>query len=396
MERPCRHIRSAKIGGGLTAVSCRLVRYILVSSYPIPLRPRRWRWLPILALNGLLCTAGAVATLFLSGAAPTTESWNEDPSALERHKIWASMIAAPQGIAPRPIAIATPTNQVEQVAALSTIVFDGPTDLGVFSSGSPHAPILANQFAMSTAQALKAVPERAPMLIAEASMEPPAIPLPPANPFRLETPEPAAVASKRLRAAARPQQTNQASTPTDAPEEPGLLHRLFGFGERRSEPALAYAPVETDSLNGWPAPPKRSVVGERTAIYDISTKTVSLPNGRRLEAHSGLGEFLDDPRSMHVKSRGVTPPNVYSLRLRESLFHGVRAIRLVPVNENKMFGRDGILAHTYMLGERGDSNGCVSFKDYDAFLNAFLNGEVTRLIVTENASALLALATETR
>jgi len=34
----------------------------------------------------------------------------------------------------------------------------------------------------------------------------------------------------------------------------------------------------------------------RTAIYDITSKTVYLPNGRRMEAHSGLGSYMDDPR----------------------------------------------------------------------------------------------------
>jgi hypothetical protein len=34
-----------------------------------------------------------------------------------------------------------------------------------------------------------------------------------------------------------------------------------------------------------------------------------------------------------------------------------------------------------MLGPNGDSNGCVSFKDYNAFLQAYRNGEVKRLAV---------------
>lgn len=119
----------------------------------------------------------------------------------------------------------------------------------------------------------------------------------------------------------------------------------------------------------------------RTAVYDISARTVYLPNGQRLEAHSGLGEKMDDPRYIHVRMRGPTPPNVYTLTMREKLFHGVRAIRLNPVDERKMFGRDGMLAHTYMLGPNGQSNGCVSFRDYDKFLRAFLNGEVDRLVV---------------
>ena len=88
----------------------------------------------------------------------------------------------------------------------------------------------------------------------------------------------------------------------------------------------------------------------RTAVYDISARTVYLPNG---EAHSGLGDKRDDPQYVHVRMRGQTPPNVYDLTLREKLFHGMRAIRLNPVVDSKMFGRDGILAHSCMLGFNG-------------------------------------------
>jgi hypothetical protein len=121
----------------------------------------------------------------------------------------------------------------------------------------------------------------------------------------------------------------------------------------------------------------------RTAIYDISAQVVYLPNGRRLEAHSGFGSYMDDPRYVHVRRKGATPPNTYRLQLRESLFHGVQAIRLIPVAGSNMFGRDGILAHHYLLGPNGQSNGCVSLADYPAFLNAYLNGEIDRLVVVE-------------
>jgi Protein of unknown function (DUF2778) len=121
----------------------------------------------------------------------------------------------------------------------------------------------------------------------------------------------------------------------------------------------------------------------RTAIYDIAARTVYLPSGRRLEAHSGFGDLMDNPRHVHLRMQGATPPNVYNLTLRERLFHGVRAIRLNPVDGGKMYGRAGILAHPYMLGPNGQSNGCVSFSDYPEFLNAFLRGEVTRLVVVE-------------
>jgi hypothetical protein len=93
---------------------------------------------------------------------------------------------------------------------------------------------------------------------------------------------------------------------------------------------------------------------------------------------------MDDPRSAAIRMNGVTPPNVYDLRMRESLFHGVRALRLIPKDQSKMHGRSGILAHTYMLGPNGQSNGCVSFNNYPAFLEAYERGEITRLVVVEH------------
>jgi hypothetical protein len=131
----------------------------------------------------------------------------------------------------------------------------------------------------------------------------------------------------------------------------------------------------------------------RTAIYDIAARAVYLPNGDKLEAHSGFGSSLDDSRHVSLKGRGPTPPNVYRLTLRNRLFHGVRAIRLIPVGDGEMFGRDGILAHSYMLGPSGQSNGCVSVSNYPAFLNAFLRGEIDRLVVVERLDTAPSVAT---
>ena len=130
----------------------------------------------------------------------------------------------------------------------------------------------------------------------------------------------------------------------------------------------------------------------KTALYDITAKVVYMPNGERLEAHSGLGRYMDQPAHFKLKMRGVTPPNSYRLKMRESLFHGVKAIRLLPENEKEMYGRDGILAHPYMLGPSGQSNGCVSFKYYDKFLQAFLRGEVEYIVVVAKADKLPAFA----
>jgi hypothetical protein len=68
--------------------------------------------------------------------------------------------------------------------------------------------------------------------------------------------------------------------------------------------------------------------------------------------------------------------------LRESRFHGVEALRLTPVGGGNKYGRDGLLAHTYMLrGGRAESNGCVVFKDYARFLAAYKKGKIKRLVV---------------
>lgn len=119
----------------------------------------------------------------------------------------------------------------------------------------------------------------------------------------------------------------------------------------------------------------------QTAVYDISARAVYLPNGSKLEAHSGLGGLMDNPAHVDQRMVGATPPNVYDLKPREKLFHGVAALRMTPVGENEMHGRTGLLVHSYLLGPNGDSNGCVSIKDYERFLAAYQNGDVKRLVV---------------
>jgi hypothetical protein len=176
-----------------------------------------------------------------------------------------------------------------------------------------------------------------------------------------------------------------AAQPAPPSDERSFLEKLFGI-ERA--PALAYTALESKPADVAPprriSPPLSSEPSATAgiAVYNIAAKTVTLPSGERLEAHSGLGEGFDDPRLVNVRMRGPTPPGTYDLTEREQLFHGVRAIRLTPVGGNEaVYGRVGLLAHTFMLGPRGDSNGCVSFRNYDRFLQAFLRGEVQRLVV---------------
>jgi type VI secretion system (T6SS) effector TldE1-like protein len=151
---------------------------------------------------------------------------------------------------------------------------------------------------------------------------------------------------------------------------------------RDTAPPVVLAPLPPSRPIEVAPPFKQGAAYDQwTAVYDISAHTVYLPDGTRLEAHSGLGDRIDDPRFVDERDRGATPPDVYQLTLRESLFHGVQALRLTPIGGGFTFNRVGLLAHSYMLGPNGDSNGCVSFKNYDAFLRAFQNGEVKRLAV---------------
>ena len=152
-------------------------------------------------------------------------------------------------------------------------------------------------------------------------------------------------------------------------------------------PGLQLASINPDGGllgNGQEKPVDVSVYGEQTAVYDITARVVHMPDGTRLEAHSGFGDLMDDVENVHVRDRGATPPNVYELSLREKLFHGVQALRLKPVGEGELFGRNGLLAHSYLLGPNGQSNGCVSFKDYDAFLKAYHSGDIKRLVVVKS------------
>jgi hypothetical protein len=153
--------------------------------------------------------------------------------------------------------------------------------------------------------------------------------------------------------------------PQPKPSELGILDKLFADPDRAAKAVLAANP--------------------NAALYDIVKKAVYLPGGEKLEAHSGYGASLDDPASVAIKNYGVTPPNVYAVSLREKPFKGVRALRMKPVGGGNMYGRDGILAHSYLLGEQGASNGCVSVRDYDKFLQAYDDGKFDRIIVMRNA-----------
>jgi hypothetical protein len=197
-----------------------------------------------------------------------------------------------------------------------------------------------------------------------------------APPVRRFRQSPAAAKAQFRTASLRPRETADRTSAQPAAQEPSFFEKLFG---KPSPLTLAYAAPDDGGLMS-----SQSLISRYdrfTAVYDISAHTVYMPDGTRLEAHSGLGDRLDDPRHPDEKMRGVTPPNIYDIEPREGLFHGVRALRLIPEDRDKVYGRSGLLAHTFMLGPNGQSNGCVSFRNYDAFLRAFENHQVKRLAV---------------
>ncbi|THV16940.1 tlde1 domain-containing protein [Rhizobium rhizophilum] len=176
----------------------------------------------------------------------------------------------------------------------------------------------------------------------------------------------------------------EAPAVTRAPEKPKKT--LFNM--------LAYAkpdnPVTTDDGAGGIFSRKKGLPGpgSRIAVYVIEDSVVHMPNGEKLKAHSGRGHMRDNPKFVHVKNYGPTPPNVYKLRMREARFHGIEAIRMNPVGDARMYNRDGFLTHTYLLRRRGDSSGCVVFEDYNRFLNAYKRGNVHTLIVVPSMREL--------
>jgi hypothetical protein len=92
--------------------------------------------------------------------------------------------------------------------------------------------------------------------------------------------------------------------------------------------------------------------------------------------------MADDPRYVNVKMAGPTPPQTYVLKMREQRFHGVEAIRMLPVDGKNLYGRGGFLTHSYLLrGRRAQSHGCVAFADYERFLKAFKSGKIKKMVV---------------
>jgi hypothetical protein len=370
-------------------------------------------------------TIPGAAALVLSAAAGAwiVHSLPIAPSAKAPTPVAAAK-AAPPAAAPRQVAAAT--RSLTPATAVDTSPYGALFDPG-FSSGltpaslskdslagpgfkpfvlAPAAPAPAT-VAATAPVAAPATPAPSVAAAAPVAAPPPTViaqlevaPLPPPRPVatitETEPPlppiRPADMAPRALEAPAHAPEV-AAARPADAPapeatpapdSTPAAVHRLTD-ATTRSIPAPA---TTTDNrgffakmFNWAPTPDLTGRYDKFTAVYDVSAHVVYMPDGSKIEAHSGLGDKLDDTRSFSERMKGPTPPHMYELTPREELFHGVAALRLNPVGSGDLYGRAGLLAHPYMLGPNGDSNGCVSFKDYDAFLRAYQNGQVKRLAV---------------
>ena len=268
---------------------------------------------------------------------------------------------------------------------------------------APHDPAAARGQCGGAQWAGAFVDRSRPILPAEKARpmiaEPAVVPVSPAARIPMPRPMPARLAQTRAEIAS-PQPVAVAKAPAMPAPKPEVIAQLEAFSKldnmAKVDPRIDARPEALNDLKMAPKPapvatipaslpvslpPTMPASVARTAVYDITGSVVYMPDGSKLEAHSGYGENKNDPSRIKVRMRGPTPPNVYVLTERERLFHGVRAIRLNPVYKDKMFGRDGMLAHSYLLGPNGQSHGCVSFKDYNKFLTAFLDGKVDKLVV---------------
>ena len=363
------------------------------------LSDRRLRWPRASSVVPMLAAAGVVGAMATVGAI-NRHAAPAEPLPMDR-TAFGGLSRAPFGddVGQGALSAALAATTIDQTAF-------GPMPAGAFTAAwtsslakalggetASPAPVVHLAPAQDVYGAVPTFAPEPPKRVVAAAPE--AIPLPPARPVGLAVTH----AAPDAKAMSGPQSENVAVAPTD---NRSFFEKLFGSPTSATAkggaaaPSIAPAPARTSApapVVAFAPPPVRwspaistttwstSGADGTTAVYNIAAHVVTMPDGTTIEAHSGYGDKLDDPRFVSVQMRGATPPAVYALAPREGSFHGVDALRMTPIGDNKLFGRAGFLAHPYMLGPNGDSNGCVSFKDYDAFLKAYRDGRVKKLVV---------------
>jgi hypothetical protein len=342
------------------------------------------------------CAWAVYSNVFSAGIYPSMNTAAVDAHVIKRSVAASASRSASAAIDSAIAALSDPAAQSSRAETLSPSIMFNERFAASEAQGVAPAPIETVKMAEASPPNVTAVqvakPVEVPKLVAaakkiEAPKSKEAAPAQVA--LNVTTPAPVDAKSRTPGASVRDmaQRAKAAVMSIASNEKQTIVEKLWGKQSHGS--LLAYASADASVTGSLPdTKAQNPMLGgsppydKQTAVYDIAAHMVYLPDGTKLEAHSGLGSRLDDVRYSHVRMQGVTPPHIYELTPREALFHGVPALRLNPIGgEDKIFGRSGLLAHTYMLGPNGDSNGCVSFKDYYAFLNAYRNQGIKRLAV---------------
>ncbi|MGE7368249.1 tlde1 domain-containing protein [Neorhizobium sp. NPDC001467] len=264
---------------------------------------------------------------------------------------------APRGALPDIVQDVVPATDVAQLKTIAPV-----EDSMEIAAADPEAPARSNELALGDA-----LPENGPM------------------PFGRPQVAKIVAASKP----AKPEvDLSEGASPRSGLDAIARVSPQKPTRDEKPDTVLAYAKPDNPMRQTAPSAPSRSApnwsgLGSKVAVYDITNATVYLPDGSKLEAHSGIGKLRDDPKMTHVKMKGPTPAGSYKLSMREKLFHGVAAIRLTSVDGKNPLNRTGLLAHSYLLRTRGDSHGCVAFAQYDKFLAAFRRGDITHLVIVD-------------
>ena len=152
--------------------------------------------------------------------------------------------------------------------------------------------------------------------VAEAQKSILEVPLPAPRPFELRAP---AVAEPRVLTPPANRRTRTAVLPNTPADDRTFFEKLFGV-KRSAETALGYAaPQESRRRRPRTAAQTRRrlqavvVLPVHGDLRHQGAQRSTMPNGERLEAHSGLGDRLDDPRFVHERMKGLGRPYVYDL-----------------------------------------------------------------------------------
>ena len=297
------------------------------------------------------CAWTLYANVFGANVYPTLSSSNFDAPVIRRSPVLAAR--SPATIIDSVFA-ALP--EPAPVIAAPAVVASGPSlsfqDRFAAAAPQGEAPKMAE--AAKPAETLKIAeapkPQPAPKLQL-ASLPPATVaPLPPARPADIKPARSAGAAVKDMAQRAKAAVMSIASS-----EKLSIIEKLWGKHESRGS-LLSFASADASITGSLPSDPKpqNPMLGgsapydRQTAVYDITAHVVYLPDGSKLEAHSGLGSKLDDPDSSKIRMHGVTPPHIYELTPREALFHGVPALRLNPDRRRKRDLRPQRIARAHL------------------------------------------------